>query len=485
MEFSHIVLVLGLTSWLVLPAVLRFLRRPPVPPSHGALKKFAGEQPWAFYARCSKILDLLERRSSFQCKPRWPMAELLGRQHNVGFQYYGDRLKKSRRILHASLSVNSVSATWHGLLDAQSAKLVQSFLISPQTFYDDVQSNVQTLVVRFTYGHVPDPDYINLATKVMHETGIALQPGKWLINSIPALARVPVWMPGAGFQRWAKEARDSFLDMTRTPFCKVKEEIAHGHPEDSFVQQAFANLPDMHTSEDEDIVMCAAGSLFSGKRPLLQRETQTGRPISAGTDTLAGSILTFIVLIARHPEAQERAYQEIISVVGADRLPGLEDRHSLPFVDTVIQESHRYNPAIPLVTHSNTEEDEYIGLRIPKKTWIMANVWAMLHDESVYPDPDNFVPERFASGSVQPDPRRLLYGFGRRRCPGLHFANAFVYLVAVRVLFLFEIILEAQGGNPCPPALKFKTGLVPAPKRSRCMFRPRPHAAEVLGHVRV
>lgn len=43
----------------------------------------------------------------------------------------------------------------------------------------------------------------------------------------------------------------------------------------------------------------------------------------------------------------------------------------------------------------------------------------MLHDEEVYNQPHNFIPARFLNdsdeyGSIQPDPRGLVYGFGPR-----------------------------------------------------------------------
>ena len=84
------------------------------------------------------VTDLLEKRSHFSCKPRWPMAELLGRQKNVGFQYYGERLKRSRRVLHNALNANIVGTTWAGLLESQSVALLRGFLRSPETFYIDV-----------------------------------------------------------------------------------------------------------------------------------------------------------------------------------------------------------------------------------------------------------------------------------------------------------------------------------------------------------
>lgn len=90
---------------------------------------------------------------------------------------------------------------------------------------------------------------------------------------------------------------------------------------------------------------------------------------------LISTILTFLLLVARHPEVQERAFQEISSVVNNDHLPGLDDLDSLPYIDAIIQEVHRFNPAIPLVTHAPMTEDVYMGYRIPKKAWTMANVW--------------------------------------------------------------------------------------------------------------
>ena len=84
------------------------------------------------------VTDLLERRSHFSCKPRWPMAELLGRQKNVGFQYYGERLKQSRKVLHSALNAIAIGSTWANLLDSQSVELLNGFLRTPDSFYTDI-----------------------------------------------------------------------------------------------------------------------------------------------------------------------------------------------------------------------------------------------------------------------------------------------------------------------------------------------------------
>ena len=45
----------------------------------------------------------------------------------------------------------------------------------------------------------------------------------------------------------------------------------------------------------------------------------------------------------------------------------------------------------------------------------------MLYDEAHYPNPEVFNPERFLDTQgllVEDDPAELIFGFGRRACPG-------------------------------------------------------------------
>ena len=46
--------------------------------------------------------------------------------------------------------------------------------------------------------------------------------------------------------------------------------------------------------------------------------------------------------------AQEKAQAEIDAVVGNDRLPTMEDRPLLPYLDAIFRETLRYSPIAPL-----------------------------------------------------------------------------------------------------------------------------------------
>lgn len=52
--------------------------------------------------------------------------------------------------------------------------------------------------------------------------------------------------------------------------------------------------------------------------------------------------------MAKYPHVQKRAQEEIDRVVGNERLPLLQDRQQLPFVDAIMSEVLRWKPAVPL-----------------------------------------------------------------------------------------------------------------------------------------
>lgn len=52
--------------------------------------------------------------------------------------------------------------------------------------------------------------------------------------------------------------------------------------------------------------------------------------------------------MARHPEVQKRAQDELDRVLGGSRLPVMADREALPYVTALIREVYRWVPVAPL-----------------------------------------------------------------------------------------------------------------------------------------
>ena len=53
-------------------------------------------------------------------------------------------------------------------------------------------------------------------------------------------------------------------------------------------------------------------------------------------------------MMVLNPGVQERAQAQIDAVVGKDRLPTMDDRPLLPFLDAIFWETLRYSPVAPL-----------------------------------------------------------------------------------------------------------------------------------------
>ncbi|KAH9994261.1 cytochrome P450 [Russula vinacea] len=116
----------------------------------------------------------------------------------------------------------------------------------------------------------------------------------------------------------------------------------------------------------------------------------------------------------------------------------------------------------------SSKDDVYRGTRI------VANVWAILHDPDMYPDPEEFKPERFIdeNGSVRDDPTlSLVFGNGKRICPGRHLVDATIFIVASSVL---------SNGHEIPvnPGLAANRGFATHPENFECSIVPRDKVAE-------
>ena len=79
---------------------------------------------------------------------------------------------------------------------------------------------------------------------------------------------------------------------------------------------------------------------------------------------------------------------------------------------------------------------------------------AILHDPEIYPDPEEFKPERFLNpdGSVRDDPTlSLVFGVGKRICPGRHFVDATIFIFTSSVLSVFNVTkAKDENGHEIP-----------------------------------
>ncbi|KAG9096891.1 cytochrome P450 1B1 [Ceratobasidium sp. UAMH 11750] len=110
----------------------------------------------------------------------------------------------------------------------------------------------------------------------------------------------------------------------------------------------------------------------------------------------------------------------------------------------------------------------------------MGNTWAITRDQSVYPDPERFNPDRFLDPAVPPAPA---LGYGRRICPGIHFAEANLFLIISSLMYAFDIRCAVdENGKGFVPEIDINLGqtLVSKPKPFKFSMEPRSEAHRKL-----
>lgn len=94
----------------------------------------------------------------------------------------------------------------------------------------------------------------------------------------------------------------------------------------------------------------------------------------------------------------------------------------------------------------------------------------MFLDERNFEDPKSFRPERFLSkdtGEFVANEKLILFGFGKRRCPGEILARAEYFLFTVILLQTFRFEAVGPTDLPCIPGLVF----TPAPFQAKLIPR--------------
>jgi len=329
------------------------------------------------------------------------------------------------------------------------------------------RSYVAALMLGVAYGYSPstmDDSYIKMVQEALQIVVEAGGPSALLVDFMPILKHVPAWMPGMEFKRKGLRARGLIKDMERTPLERVKREMAAGIARPSIATVLLEEAMDTGSLDEaeEQEIASALGMMYA-----------------AGTDTTTTVLTTFILAMVLHPEVLKKAQAEIDSVVGNVRLPESSDRPALPYLEAVLKEVYRWLTPVPMgVPHQLTEEDEYEGFHMPKGSMVFTNIWAMLRDDEVYSDPDTFDPGRFLGLSEdkaeETDPRRVVFGFGRRLCPGRLLADSSVFIAAASVIAVFDIRKPtAPDGTEIALAPSFTSGIVRHPQPFACEIRPR------------
>ncbi|KAF5364723.1 hypothetical protein D9757_012497 [Collybiopsis confluens] len=438
--------------------------------------------------------ELLDQHSAIHSdRSRLVMVnELMGWDYSFGLMAYGDEWRAQRKLFQREFNPQAAER-FHPIEIRATHQLLGHILDKPKNYVRHIRHFAASTIIGIAYGVDVQEDndpYVEAAERALESLGLGIAPGAFLVESIPALKYVPNWFPGAGFKRKAKKwARYSTL-MRELPFAAAKKQISQGVARPSFTSYSLEKLDGSENiTEQEQRIQSTAATMYTG-----------------ATDSIVSVLTTFILAMLANPEALKRAQAEIDSVVQPGEFPQLSDQNRLPFVTAVLKETLRWQNVTPLgIPHASSSEDIYRGYRIPAGSIMVANIWAILHDESVYPEPHSFKPERFIGkdGKINPavkDPATALFGFGRRRvsdlpslwfyslpacspsiCPGRFMAFSSLWIAVASMLAVYDIEKPINAdGHVIEPSYRFISSMACVPAPFECVLKPRNAQAEEM-----
>ncbi|CAE6469330.1 unnamed protein product [Rhizoctonia solani] len=406
----------------------------------------------------SEILDKCSSIHSGRAQiPAVSDKDLMDWGQGIAFLNNNDRWRRDRRMLHEALH-KGVVPRYYPAQEKQIQALVGRLLNTPSTleaFTQELRFALGATIPHSRYGYLPtspNDDWIVAASAATDHIAQAAQPTKFIVNFIPGLKHLPDWFPGTSWKRTIKNWRQHKEYITAAPYDWTKEQIVStkklilvfklsldvtkkwNNPL-SIVQNLLSAFPDYTPdTEDDTHIKLMSATMFGGG--------------------LASSIATvsfFILAMVIYPEVAQKIQGEVDRVLGnAERLPIVQDRDQMPYVLSTLLEVQRWQPVNPLaIPHAAMEDGEYKGYHIPKGSIVMDNTWAITCDESIYPEPGRFNPDRFLDSKAPLSPA---FGYGRRICPGSHFAEANLFLLISTLMYIVDIqrVVDENGQEAIP-----------------------------------
>lgn len=197
------------------------------------------------------------------------------------------------------------------------------------------------------------------------------------------------------------------------------------------------------TGEDLLTLLAAARSSHDAEFDAAELRDQVLIFLLAGHETTATSLCFALHLLARHPEQQDRAREEISRVLG-DRTPGAADLERLPYLTQVLKEAMRLYPAAPVIGRKAVATTRIGEHTVPAGADVILAPWVTHRHPAYWPDPDRFDPERFTPEAEAGRPRYAWFPFGGgpRACIGQHFSmlESVIALAMILRAYAFEAV---------------------------------------------
>ncbi|KAI3619486.1 cytochrome p450 [Moniliophthora roreri] len=441
------------------------------------------------------VKELLDKRSHATAgRPPSAAAELVTNGIHMGLGRYNDVWKIQRKVAQTILTPTAVQRHLP-IQRAEATQVMYDFLKTPENFFKHLSRYSNSVIMSVLWGK-RCPRYNTKEAVEIVEAGRIwarlLVPGVIPpIDVFPFLNYIPErWADWKGKVNYLKERQ------RRTHFGLLDDcarRMKNGEANGCYMEEVLRRQEEWGL--DRDVVGYVMSMIIY--HFLSQVISYIGTVLlEGGTDTTYAFLQTLVLFLTAYPDVQRKAQEELDRIVGDQRAPALHDLEKTPYIQAIIKETIRIRPVGPVgIPHATTSTEEFRGYVLPEGTAIFSNTYGIFHDPDIFEDPETFNPDRYLltehgtkpgvdDSAFQGRAANIVFGFGRRICPGVHLAYNSLALNTMNLLWAFDFrpAKDPESGRDVPiDVWGYEEGLALTPKPFQCRIIPRgEHVEDII-----
>ena len=325
------------------------------------------------------------------------LRPLLG---NSVFLTNGDVWKSQRRIIDPAFEGGRLRDVFPAILAAGTEMITRLQGQSGELEVEEFTSHAAADVIFRTLFSIPITDEI--AGRVFEEFR-NYQRSQPILN-LAAFIPMPKWLPrfhSAKTRKSAKLIRALITELTNRRTAEIEAGTA---PDDLATK--------IMTQKDPQTGRCFGAE---------EMVDQVAIFFLAGHETSAAALAWALYLLAAHPEAQEKLASEAATLPD---VPVFSDLSKLKYTRDVFREALRLYPPVPMLVRETTGLEKFRNRELKRGAQVVISPWHLHRHQDLWPNPDEFDPERFSNEAGKKCLRDayLPFSSGARVCPGAGFA---------------------------------------------------------------
>ncbi|XP_039196469.1 cytochrome P450 2J2-like isoform X2 [Crotalus tigris] len=371
-----------------------------------------------------------------------PLMTALGKERGIILSN-GHTWKQQRYIAITSLRKLGLGkkSVEHQIEDAAQT-LIEAFRQTKGQPFDpsiSVINAVCNVICALSFGHQFAPEDENFQNLIQALESIVKLTGNFFYLMYNVFPRLMGYLPGP--HKKALASVDLIVSFAKQEIEKHKEFHALHEPQDFidyYLLQMEKSKNDPNSTYNKDNLAVCICDFFG-----------------AGTDTTFATLKWALLLLANHPDIQEKVQKEIEDVFGFSGSISYQDRKKLPYTNAVIHEMQRVKYVLLFgVPRQSIKDVKMRGYHIPKRTVIIPDLRSVLLDPEQWETPEEFNPNHFLDkdGKFMEREEFLPFGIGVRACVGQQLARIeiFIFLTSLLRAFSFRLPEGVKELNEAP-----------------------------------